>query len=285
MFKRELDPKAINSLSNSRLFIEKLSPDIKKGEVFPAIRNGYIEFYYAGGCLFSFKNKFSTNIKYASVFKKTGSGDYISEDKLMHTDKINNFIEGYERIKENCSHYAKEEAMGVSSIYSKYSYANNKATDIVVLDIEVSFKSLIPEKELNKDRIDLLIFNKDNKTLRFYEAKHYSNPEIWSRANTKPKVAKQIQKYNDQIKENESDILHQYSHYIDITNSLFDLKLTKPNHINKDVVLLIFGFDRDQLKGRFSSLLKNDHSLDEINYYAIGDASDVIIKNMWQQLK
>ena len=58
---------------NEQLYSDYLLPDIKKGEVFPAIRNETITFYHKGGRLFSFDgNGFITNIKFASVFKLAG---------------------------------------------------------------------------------------------------------------------------------------------------------------------------------------------------------------------
>jgi hypothetical protein len=74
----------------------------------------------------------------------------------------------------------------------------------------------------------LLIFNKKEKTLRFYEAKHFSNSEIWTKEGNEPKVQKQIDRYNSQIKNNETEIIEEYSKYIDALNSLFELYLDKP---------------------------------------------------------
>ncbi len=160
MFERQFNSHAIESL---KLFNEKLKPDILKGVVFSAIRGDYIDFYYKGGRLFTFRNAFSTHKKYASVIKS--KKDYISESDL-HQDVqlIHNFIDGYEQIKENCSLYAGEEAKGVSDVYHKFSFVRQEA-EIVVMDIEVSFEAQLEDKKQN--RIDLLLFNKKTQQLRF----------------------------------------------------------------------------------------------------------------------
>jgi hypothetical protein len=55
---------------------------------------------------------------------------------------------------------------GVSSLYHKHSYLSDN--NIVVLDIEVSFESF--NEEHSQDRIDILLYKKDTKTLQFVEA-------------------------------------------------------------------------------------------------------------------
>ena len=59
------------------------------------------------------------------------------------------FREDYSRIKENCAMFAGLEAGGVSRVYSKYSYAKVNS-DVMVLDIEVSFES--NEEDRTQDR-------------------------------------------------------------------------------------------------------------------------------------
>ena len=126
-----------------------------------SIRNGYIDFYHKNGRLFKFdKNGFQTHIKYAAVIKKNKK-DYLTETELSSYDLLNNFAVNYKRIKENCKNYAGIEGIGVSDLYSQHSYLSN--SNIIVLDIEVSFKSNDENKK--QDKIDILLFNKKTKTL------------------------------------------------------------------------------------------------------------------------
>jgi hypothetical protein len=281
MFQRFIDQRVIDALSASDLFREKLMPDILTGVVFPAVRVGYVDFYYKGGRLFEFKREFATHKKYTSVIKS--DKDYISEsDFPQKIQMIEDFADGYKQIKKNCSLYAGDESIGVSSVYHKHPFTMKDA-DIVVLDIEVSFKSQSENKK--QERIDILLFNKKTRQLRFYEAKHFSNSEIWSNAGKRPKVVSQINKYEAQISGERDRILEQYSKYAEVMNRLFECDIPEPKEIDEKVTLLVFGFDRDQLRGRLKKLLLDDSSLEGMPYYFIGDISKVQIENMWSAIK
>lgn len=278
MFKRSFNEKLIKELLTSNLYNNKILEDIRRGIIFPCIRDERVDFYYKGGKLFTFdRDGFRTHIKYASVYKS--KDDYISESKISSLERITSFVDGYIRIKENCSLYAGIEASGVSCIYSNYSYVSSEC-DIVVLDIEVSLESL--EADKNQDRIDVLLFDKKKKCLIFSEAKHYSNKEIWSQKGTKPEVVTQVQRYETQISSKGEFILREYSNYIDIINRLLSLHLPSPVSINRNVILMVFGFDKDQLTGRFSELFKANMPSD-LKYYAIGNVASLKIENVFKK--
>lgn len=262
---------------------DSLLGDIRKGNVFPAVRGQRIDFYHKGSKLFSFdRGGFKTHIKFASVYKTKSSEDYISQSDLNNIEKISDFYEGYERIKENCSSYAGTEASGVAKIYSKYSYVSSK-TNIVVLDIEVSFESADPNK--TQDRIDLLFYDTARRQLIFCEAKDFSNSEIWARKIDDLRVIKQIKRYESQIKGDiGATILKEYANYIDVVNKLFGTTLLAPIEIYPFVPLIIFGFDRDQLGGRFKRLFQEKIS-DQIKYYPIGNITGFKIDNFIKKCK
>jgi hypothetical protein len=281
VFRRDLNLDVIKRLRDSRLYTEKLKPDIDAGVVFPAIRDGYIDFYHNGGRLFTFKQNFSTHRKYASVIKS--KNDYVSEADIAKRVKlITDFCDGYEEIKENCSLYSGVEAEGVSRLYHKYPFTKNDVP-VVVLDIEVSFEAR--SKDRNQDRIDILLFNKDTQQLRFYEAKHYSNGELWAAEGNPPKVVSQIKRYQEHIAVNGDHILSQYCNYVRIMNDLLGCNLPEPKSIDEKVTLFVFGYDRDQQKGRMQKLLFEDQSLAGIQYYFIGNVSAVKIGSMWKAVK
>lgn len=278
MFKRSFNEALIKQLLNSALYKYKISPDINEGVVFPGIRNERIDFYYKGGKLFTFdKDGFKTHIKYASVYKS--KDDYISESKISSLERITSFVDGYARIKENCSLYAGVESSGVSCIYSNYSYVASKS-EIVVLDIEVSLESLDTDK--NQDRIDILLFDKSKKQLIFCEAKHFSNKEIWSQKGSSPDVVGQVKRYVKQIDAKGDCVLREYGNYINAVNKLFSLELSCPVNINQQVVLMVFGFDRDQLSGRLTELFKANMPKD-LKYYAIGNVASLKIENVFKK--
>lgn len=281
MFKRNLRSITIDRLQGNKLFAERLRPDIEKGTVFPAIRGNYLDFYYKGGKLFSYQKEFSTHKKYASAIKS--KREYISElDLQQKIELITNFFDGYEQIKENCSLYSGVEAEGVSRIYHKYPFTDN-SLDIVVLDIEIAFRA--KTKERTQDRIDILLLNKKTQQLRFYEAKHYSNSGLWATEGIPPKVVSQIERYEGQIERETTAILSQYCNYVRIVSNLFGCGLPEPKSKDNKVTLLVFGYDRDQQRGRMQKLLLDDGSLAGMQYYFIGNISAMNIDNMWKDVK
>ena len=171
--------------------------------------------------------------------------------------------------------------VGVSCIYSNYSYISS-TSEIVVLDIEVSLESLNPDK--NQDRIDILLFDKQKKQLIFCEAKHYSNKEIWSQKGSSPDVVGQVQRYVKQISTKGDCVLQEYGNYVNTANKLFSLNLPCPDNINQQVVLMVFGFDRDQLSGRFTELFKANMPKD-LKYYAIGNVASLKIENVLKKCR
>ncbi|WP_457617562.1 hypothetical protein [Lutibacter sp.] len=275
-FKRNFNK--INELTTTSLFSNSLKTDCKEQKVFMSIRNDYIDFYHKNGRLFKFdKNGFQTHIKYAAVIKKNKK-DYLTETELGSYDLSNNFTENYNRIKENCKNYAGIEGIGVSDLYSQHSYLSN--SNIIVLDIEVSFKSNDENKK--QDKIDILLFNKKTKTLQFVEAKHYSNGEIKSKS--KPKVISQIERYKNQIKNPivNTQILDAYKNYISIINKIYNVSLPNPEKICKEVPLLIFGFDSDQQKGKLK-IIKSNLKKYKIKSYAKGDLKKIKIEQLWKK--
>mgnify|MGYP000868647695 FL=1 len=125
-----------------------------------------------------------------------------------------------------------------------------------MLDIEISFGVVEKTTGSIQDRIDLLLYDIKNQTLKFVEAKHYSNKEIWSTKT--PEVIGQIEKYEKQISENRADIITAYENYIQAINTIFNKTLPLPLKVEDKVALLIFGFDDDQKKGRLQKLILNN---------------------------
>jgi hypothetical protein len=281
-FNRHVDESFIEGLKKQPLWQSKLKDDCEKGNVFLAIRNGYISFYHKGGGLFKFENNcFSTHVKYASVIDTNNGNipeDSISENQLKNLKIIPDFITGYDRIKENCELYSGAEAKGVSNLYQTSSYLQTKS--IFVLDIEIAFKKGDGKEQ---DRIDILLYNNDTQTLRFVEAKHFSNPDLWS--TTIPKVVEQIKKYEEQIDRHGKKLIEEYGLYIDGLNWIFDKKYKPPKTIDPKVSLLIFGFDKAQKNDeRFQKLVvRNPEYKDKgIKPYCKGDPKkDLKAETIW----
>lgn len=274
--KRLLDPSVQQALANNSLWKNKIENDCRNQNVFLAIRNNTIDFYHKGGRLFSFENNdLKTHIKYASVIPSNGK-DYLTAKQLANYKPASNFYTNYDRIKENCSKFSGIEASGVSEIYHKHSYFSN--SNVVVLDIEISFASFTPGR--SRDIVDILLYEKDSGKLQFVEAKHFSNKEIWS--NTTPDVINQIGRYASQISNRKQYIVQEYTKYVNALNRLFNLNLNSPSDINDEVILLIFGFDNDQKNGRLKKLILNNPQYDGKKVYPIGNISQISPENLWK---
>ncbi len=279
-FKRFFSDDLIDNLKTEQTLYPLLLQDIQKGIVFPCIREGRIDFYHKGGKLFQYdRNGFKTHIKYASVIEKN-KRDYLTENELGSCQLVSDFVKGYGRIKENCKNYSGVEGVGVSDIYSKQSYIFKKS-GVVVLDIEVALRYDVPDK--NYDRIDILLYNLDEKKLKFLEAKHYSNPELWT--TTQASAANQIKRYEDQILSRRMEIISGYNQYIVIVQKLFGASLPIVEEVDCKVPLLIFGYDSDQRSGRLKKLTVDNPKFDDINLYPVGNAGNIKLDNLWVKTK
>lgn len=275
----------LEQLKAEPLFRQQLIPDIvenfkagksQSGDVFPAVRKNRIDFYCRGGKLFSYtgRNGFTTHHKYASVLKFDNRRPYINDGDLK---AVASFIEGYERIKENCSLYSGVEAVGVSQIYGRYSCAkHHKSHRVVVLDIEVSLRRDGVEEEAepgvstraNKDRIDLLMFDTNNGLLRFFEAKDFTNNEIRAIPGNAPKIVSQMERYKKQLNTEHvrKEMLVGYTKQVEVINRLFDLEVSLPKPVDIDPIprLLVFGYDESQRTRKLNSeveRLKDEYGL------------------------
>lgn len=292
-FKRNFD--SINDLENQPLYDECLKPDIKSGVVFPAVRNNRMDFYYLGGKLFSFdhKNLFSTHLKYASVAIGDNLGPYVTQEDLEEI-AIASFVDGYERIKENCAKHSRKEALGVSQVYGKYSCAGAHAGDVVVLDIEVSLKREDDEYEVEhrdnsragSDRMDLLLLNTVSSELCFFEAKHYSNDDIRGK---KPRIVDQMRRYSKQLKSLQvhGEIVSAYKAHAGAINGLLgpDVQLPEPMKIDPYPRLLVFGFDKEQRDGKLKNEVKRLVDEFGISVYTIGNIKKVNANTMFSAAK
>ena len=281
-FNRHVDDKLINELNKTTLWQEWLKNDCKSGEVFLALRKDCISFYHKGGSLFKFDSDgFSTHVKYASVIdtnNEDAEKNKIYEKQLgKKMPLIKNFISGYSQIKKNCELYSGKEAIGVSHLLKNSTYLL-KNESYIVLDIEIVLK------DKKKDRIDILLFDTTTKMLRFVEAKHFTNDDIWAKG--VPNVVKQIHNYENQIDLHKKNIIAEYSRYIKNINRIFNMQLPSPKEIDKKVSLLIFGFDDAQKKDdRFKTLILEKPEYQDIPIYSRGKQDGLKAETIWKETK
>lgn len=272
--KRTLSTQVKQNLINSSLWNNQIKQDCLDQKCFLALRDNIIDIYHKGGRLFEIDKKgIKTHVKYASVLDL--NNDYLTEVELMNLKPIASFEAGYKRIKENCSNYSGVEASGIAVIYHNFSYLSSESA-IVVLDVEIAFKSDGEGKKM--DRVDILLYDTNKQKLQFVEAKHFSNADIWS--TTTPKVISQIDRYQRQIEKNQATIINEYTKYVNEINDLFPISLLSPQEISTEVSLLIFGFDKNQRDGRLKELITKNPEYKGIKVYAVGDPKNCSLKEL-----
>lgn len=105
-FKRRLyNDGIIKRLKNDSLFKDKLLKDIKKGVVYPTIRENRLNFYYYKKLLFEYEDRFITNSKFAFVPKEYHP-TYVADGNELGA--IANFYDGYENIKERAKYILRQ---------------------------------------------------------------------------------------------------------------------------------------------------------------------------------
>jgi hypothetical protein len=283
---RAVDDIQINALLEEQLYNERLRPDMESGEVFLAMRGDSIAFYYKGGLLFSYKRlggkyTFVTNRKYIPFLS---AKNYISEVDLDSSFLQAGFTdwEVYEGIKERVEIYGGEERVGVSYLVkqaSPYLTQSQGSRKIVCIDTEI-----YPGMKQKDDRIDLLLFNTETRTLRFIEAKNFNNQELRSRKDGTNKVVNQINRYTKWAKESGVAILEGYTAYI-VKLAQFGVLLPTPVELEPYCHLYLFGFDSDQLDGTIKEWLKNEDRLKGIRGYIKGGEGTVNPESLWKVSK
>jgi len=277
-FNRHVTDDLIRSLKEQPLWQEKLKGDCEAGNVFLAIRKDRVGFYHKGSSLFEFGSQsFSTNAKYASVIDTDKT--YVTQEQLKEMRMISDFFAGYKRIKENCALYSGAEAKGVSYLYQESHYL--KQASISVLDIEI----VLRDGSNAKDRIDVLLYDSDSQTLRFVEAKHFTNSDLWSTST--PRAVEQIKNYEEQISLHAEKLKEEYGCYIDNLNKIFELNkpMDLPRNVDPKVSLLIFGFDSDQKQGdRFNKLVLNNPEYGGIPIYSKGGSDGLRAETIWKEV-
>lgn len=246
---------ALNDLYNDKnSFWYKM---LSHKELFIAIRNEYLNVYYNGQsiCKLDFnkrKVRGKTHKKYLGVNE---NGYFTSEDgNIINEESKIKTLSDIELIKDNVNSYIGRE--------KRESYAEilNNEKCLLVLDVEITLvKNLIEEPIKNSDyevsSIDYatLKYSDDKRETKlvFYEAKHFSNPEIRSR--TTPRVIEQITRYEEALRKHENEIIKSYSRVI---RNLKDLHVShrgitdfdfseKKISIDFEPKLIIFGIDKD----------------------------------------
>lgn len=284
MFKRGLEPAfvaALNEAYKSENWWKTMmdDPDLHLG-----IRKNYLNIYYAGNSLINLKYKTGqlegkTHYKFLlNPFQNL----YIqsSDGKLNFNDNVKTvFIEhlnDIKAIKKASLYYAGEEKKGIQKILM--SNPNIIDVEIALADEEtkeeIEGMPAVDSKRGTAPRIDFAALQKCEKgwELVFFEAKIFANSSLRASEGRKPKVVEQLITYNQLIEKQMAHIKDSYRH---ICKNLFELEgisqaqraIVKGVAQGDDLIvsprprLVIFGYDRDQEKGK---LTKNMQGLREL---------------------
>ena len=286
-FDRNIDEGIINKLKAEDLWKKKLKQDCIDENVFLAIRSDNVSFYHKSRSLFKFDNSdgFKTHKKFASVINWETGNDDVNQKDLKEATVISNFLDGYDYIKNNAQLYAEKEGLGVSTLYHGCSYLSD--SNIVVLDVEIAFSK---EKDPNRtkrtlDKIDILLYNKKERRLRFIEAKLFDNPDIRAKLelDKNPKVISQIQRYEKQVKKQHGNIIASYQKYIKTLNGLFGISIPAPEKLDPNVGLLIFDFGIDEKEGQLKKHITRNSKYKNIKIAPIGSLSGKNMQFLWQK--
>ena len=256
---------------------------IDDGELFFAIRGGYINVYYRGCSLLRWDaGGPAWKVHYKYLIRpdiEKSSITYVDVDggkPRFPQDMTGYFIEDIAdcgRLKKAAEPYAGVEKKGVHNVI----LANKN-----ILDVEIA---------QGKDRIDLVALQETNRgiDLVFFEAKHFANKEL--RAKGKPKVVKQVKRYSNMLRRNRETIRDSYWR---VCKNLTDLpglaELNPKRHammkrivngskelfVDENPRLIVFGFDRDQRNGSYwePHLQKLEDAVGEKRVLLKGDSKE-----------
>ena len=246
-FKRRLSESFKEALGSEQWLAQYLNDE----ELFPAIRDGYVSIYYRGNCLLKLKGSsnggISGEVHYKYLLDPEAGDIYISaDDNQYKLPKIDTRSDGAVRkLKKSSRPYVGVEKKGVHAIIK------NNADRVV--DVEIAFSSTGKQ-----NRIDLCALMEEGERvrLRFYECKHFSNGEI--RAETEPKVVRQIRSYGKEIASRRDEIRDAYYEAFDAlvrepfvhpAREIMQRVCASGNlEVDPEVSLIIFGYDDAQGK-------------------------------------
>lgn len=200
-----------------------LKEDVAKGIVFPAVRNERIDFYYLGGCLYSFGGTFFRDKEWEKFSENTkGLSEYCKAKKQVE----NKFAK---------MHGGSAERKILNELYSQ-TFASNRSSAVVVLDIEISLGKVDDKSQ----KCDLLLLNTQTDEIMFVEGKVYSDPRVRSAVGQKIEVIDQVNAYTTVVERQSETILAQYAEHVRILNKLFGTNYNPPKKLLMPVRLLVY---------------------------------------------
>ncbi len=285
----------------SKTFIEVFNHEYDKGEwlrklvedkeIFTAIRNDSINFYYLGGSVLELScanDELIGKVHYKYLLKPSlnkNEDRYIkfTDGKIKNLEKLRHlFLQNYNNIgalKGAIKPHARlaQEKVNVHNIICK-----NKN----VIDVEIAY---------NKLRLDIVALqgSKDGMEIVFYEVKLFKNhDDLRAKEPRKPKVFSQMDDYSELLMKKSKNLIENYQKVCRNLKSLKGVIDWYPNEylyifdqiaddpkclsISNEPKLIVTGFDKDQRGGsewkKHHEKLKNKFGE---RYDAIGESKNV----------
>lgn len=235
----------IAQLTETDFFQSCLLPDIRTGDVFPAIRNQKIDFYHLGQKLCSYypNHGFCSNIAYLSAFQNRPSGEVFEQD-YGALQLCSSFERAYSQMKDNIRLYKQPESSETFELCRSFSiFLEAREQDgYSIIDCEIQRR--INGKDI---RPDLLLYKKSDNALRFIEVKAYRSRDLRA-VNGQLPVMRQLESYNESIANSCDSLRSDYIQYMELLGEMIK-GLAFPDcvvSIEERIDLLIVGFNNQE---------------------------------------
>jgi len=276
-FKRYFDTANLNKLTGDSIvaggitkpaLFALLKADVLKGEVFPAVRVGAIDFYYMGGCLYRLKAaSFLRNPDYEIAKYSKGTTGLAPYEKAKKQNE-NKFI--------NVRGSATERRL-LDRLYS-HTFSSNRKSKVVVLDIEVCLNGNIG----GRMKCDLVLLNTEKRQIMFVEGKIFSDRRVNS--SSTPKVIEQVETYTKAIAEQYEAITEHYANHIKIINELFQTEYNPQVSLIPSAKLLVYLTPTPPLHHGQKSIKTINAELGENNVVWYKQGEEPYIDEIWEAL-
>ncbi len=274
---------------NGNSLKDRLTEDIHKGLVFPALRNNGIAFYYKCKRIFLFDGtEFRTNIKYALVVPDSLPSAYVAEGDMKKLSLCSDFASAYEDIKKLCDRYVSKEDDCVAKLMratTPFSKRSNK--DIFAVDCEVAFSREVPtndgvdyddEPRTGQDRIDVLLYDSVTRQLLFLEIKRLHDSRVRASGEALPEVVSQMERYDGSISSRKNEIMEAYFEYSKNMSFIFPQWPVGELQINDiKLALVISDFDSSHLQDDRQRIHIDKCKGDAWSVGSIGDIKGITI--------
>ncbi len=193
-------------------------------ELVLGIRDNYINVYRLGCSLFKIERRgkaltCSTHPKY--LVDPDLSKAVPFDGGAFKVKEISPLIETYEgprtlkKMKRAARIYAGDEKTGVHAVIC--------SADNNVVDTEVAFEREGEDDDSESiQRVDIASLEEGESSIRlvFWEAKLFTNKELWARGENDPPVVEQISRYRDKLQQHRDEILQSYH---DVASNLVEI--------------------------------------------------------------